>query len=327
MFCILCAIGFVPRTIPTASAMICTQINTDVSVGQTDVTLGGPVSVLHAYLRQAGYLAAGSSGHFGSGTLAAVKAFQSANGISSTGYVGPVTRLAISRKTCGTVSAIASSTITVISPNMPVVSPSPVAVIVSVTSPAVGQVLSLGSTTPIRWNAQPANIYNILLEQPGGMGAGFIAMSQNPVAGQNQYLWNVGNVYSSQTNLTQTVAPGTYRIRLQSASYGASLTDEVSGWFTIIAQPFAANSVIPSSVYADNATPVVLFGSGFTQSTNVYFDTNQSGTRANNAYISPNGTVLVFTVPTGVAVGAHTLYINNGSVTPASLPFTVNATQ
>ena len=90
MFCILCAIGFVPRTIPTASAMICTQINTDVSVGQTDVTLGGPVSVLQAYLRQAGYLAAGSSGHFGSGTLAAVKAFQSANGISSTGYVGLV---------------------------------------------------------------------------------------------------------------------------------------------------------------------------------------------------------------------------------------------
>ncbi len=83
---------------------------------------------------------------------------------------------------------------------------------------------------------------------------------------------------------------------------------------------------MPTSAVADNVTPVVLFGTGLTLGTSVYFDSDISGIRANNVYVSPTGTVLVFTVPTNVSAGSHTLIIHNGSgLTSPSLPFMVSS--
>ena len=119
--------------------------------------------------------------------------------------------------------------------------------------------------------------------------------------------------------------PGTYRIRLQNATSGASPTDQVSGWFTIIAQQFNASLIVPTSAYADNTTSIVMFGSGLTTATAIYFDSNYLNLRANNAYVSPDGTLLVFTIPTTVPSGQHTLYVNNGqNASPITLPFTVS---
>jgi hypothetical protein len=138
----------------------------------------------------------------------------------------------------------------------------------------------------------------------------------------------VGKIFSSDMNSNQNVAAGTYRIRLEGVSSGALSTDQVSGWFTIVAPQFVVNSVMPSSAYADNATSVVLFGSGFTTSASVYFGTNNSSLRANNTYVSPDGTVLVFTIPTTVPAGSYTLFINNGTgLSPATLPFVVSSIQ
>jgi hypothetical protein len=196
----------------------------------------------------------------------------------------------------------------------------------TITSPATGQVLSIGSSTVIRWSNPVTGFYDLSLDQAGGGGAGFVAQDQSPSSAGNQYVWKVGQVFSSLTNSTQTVSPGTYRIRLHSDVSGTASTDQVSGWFTIIAQQFVVNSVVPSSAYADNATSIVLFGSGFTTSSSVYFDNNYSSLRVNNAYISPDGTVLVFTIPTTVPAGSHTLFINNGiSSSPVTVPFVVSS--
>lgn len=315
-------IGFMSHT-AIVSASTCVQINSDLSYGQTDSTSGGSIMMLQNYLQLNGFLASNPNGHFGPATLSAVKAFQTSVGISSTGYVGSKTRGYISQKTCNT--TIVSNVPQVTAP-----APTPVAVVsnTSITSPATGQVLSIGSSTVIRWINPVVGIYNIGLEQPGGAGAGFIALNQSSNTTGNQYVWSAGKIYSSQTNSNQVISPGTYRIRLESTVSGTSQNDQVSGWFTVVAQQFVVNSVVPTSAYADNTTSIVLFGSGFTSASSVYFDTNYSNLRANNKYISPDGTVLVFTIPTAVSVGSHTLFINNGAnSTPASLSFTVSSIQ
>ena len=65
---------------------------------------------LQAYLKDAGYLAATPNGNFGPATLAAVKAFQLANGVSATGFVGPATRAMIKLKSCPTTTTTPSPT-------------------------------------------------------------------------------------------------------------------------------------------------------------------------------------------------------------------------
>ena len=85
---------------------------------------------------------------------------------------------------------------------------------------------------------------------------------------------------------------------------------------------------MPASAFADDATSVVLLGSGFTPSASVYFDANNSSLRATNQYISSDGTVLVFTVPANVPTGPHTIYVNDGQNSqPVTLSFTVSVSQ
>ena len=312
----------------------CVSLPDDLSSGMSDSSSMGPIFALQNYLKSLGYLGATPNGYFGPATLSGVKIYQTMNNVPASGYVGPLTRASISKKTCVTGTAavsnaaapsvVAQYTASAIT-SVPIVAPVSVVTNTDVTSPATGQVLSVGSPALIRWSKAPSGSYNISLEQPGGAGAGFIALNQSPNIGGNQYLWSVGKVFSSQTNTTQNVAAGTYRIRLQGVSIGPASADETSGWFTIVAPVFAASSVMPSSAPADDATSVALFGSGLNSAVSIYFDTNYSSLRATNTYVSPDGTLLVFTIPTSVSPGPHTLIINNGqSLSPASLSFVVS---
>jgi len=63
----------------------------DLSFGAT----GGEVTKLQTFLKAQGYFSAAMIPNFGNATLAAVRSFQRANGISQTGTVGPMTRAAI----------------------------------------------------------------------------------------------------------------------------------------------------------------------------------------------------------------------------------------
>jgi hypothetical protein len=64
-----------------------------------DVGTNGEVSALQDFLQTKSYLTSEPTGYFGLLTLQAVKSFQSANGITPTGYVGPITRAKISTMT------------------------------------------------------------------------------------------------------------------------------------------------------------------------------------------------------------------------------------
>ena len=56
---------------------------------------GGEVSALQEFLSNKGYLSASPTGYYGPLTQAAVRQFQSANGIAPLGNVGPATRAAL----------------------------------------------------------------------------------------------------------------------------------------------------------------------------------------------------------------------------------------
>lgn len=65
-----------------------TQFSRTLAVGSR----GEDVTLLQTFLLQNRYMTATPSGYFGSQTMAGVKAFQSANGLESVGFVGPKTR-------------------------------------------------------------------------------------------------------------------------------------------------------------------------------------------------------------------------------------------
>lgn len=72
--------------------------------GSSDYYTGGSVTQLQQFLAGRGYFNSAylGTGHFGPVTLRSVIQFQAANGVPSTGFVGPLTRAAIQQITCGT---------------------------------------------------------------------------------------------------------------------------------------------------------------------------------------------------------------------------------
>jgi|GEM_PF-602718 len=80
-----------------AQSATCVTFSGDLTFGDT----GSEVTKLQTFLKAQGYLTAPLVPNFGNATLAAVRAFQSAQGISATGTVGPLTRAAIQRVSCG----------------------------------------------------------------------------------------------------------------------------------------------------------------------------------------------------------------------------------
>lgn len=61
---------------------------------------GSDVFELQGYLNDSGYLSVDPTGYYGNMTVAAVNGLQTANGLSPTGYVGPLTRGIIKNATC-----------------------------------------------------------------------------------------------------------------------------------------------------------------------------------------------------------------------------------
>lgn len=78
-----------------------------------DVTTNNEVSLLQGFLQDRGFLTGEPTGFFGNATLAAVKSFQTQNGLSPTGYVGPITKGKIQGLSCGGVTtSVTTSTVT-----------------------------------------------------------------------------------------------------------------------------------------------------------------------------------------------------------------------
>ena len=88
--------------LPDAGSNQCANLTRSFGYGTRDYGTSTDVSVLQDFLNSNGYLATNPTGFFGRATLAAVKAFQTSQGISPTGYIGAYTRAAIARVDCGT---------------------------------------------------------------------------------------------------------------------------------------------------------------------------------------------------------------------------------
>lgn len=79
----------------------CLNLQNNLRYRTRDIWTNDEVSALQDFLQANNYLNSEPTGFFGVLTLQAAKNFQQANGISPTGFVGPITRAKIKSLTCG----------------------------------------------------------------------------------------------------------------------------------------------------------------------------------------------------------------------------------
>jgi hypothetical protein len=90
-----------------ASAASCIDLKSGLSRGMETPN----VLILQNFLYEKGFLKAKPNGYFGVGTFAGVKAYQKSLGFEQAGSVGPATRAAIRKETCGTASVSQTTTV------------------------------------------------------------------------------------------------------------------------------------------------------------------------------------------------------------------------
>mgnify|MGYP000923095957 FL=1 len=91
---------------PSGTTSSCIDLtSTSLRYQAKDADTNNEVTALQTFLNDAGFLPTVATGFFGSGTVKAVKAFQKANSINATGYVGPNTRAAVKRVSCSSTSS------------------------------------------------------------------------------------------------------------------------------------------------------------------------------------------------------------------------------
>lgn len=287
---------FVFFTLPfvaSSASVQCTTLASDLSRGSS----GSSVLALQKYLYLSGFLSATPNGVFGPATLSAVKKFQMTHSITATGTVGPITRLAIQIKSCESVKMdpIPATSIVDTKPRSSTV----------ITAPWEDTLLTIGKLSTIRWGNGMSLTDSLVLEAEDGTTRGYIAFF--PGTGE-EYIWDVGKVSVGDT--TETVEPGKYRIRVQDKLKGKVSNDPKSGVFSISAPDLKISSITPETVSGNDKSSAVLFGSGFTKSTRVYLGSLNENP-VNVLFVSPDGTILVFSVPTSVPKGLHRIVLRN----------------
>ncbi len=89
-----------PADIDTVTTSSCVALSNDLRYRSRDAQTNGGVSDLQDFLQSKGFLNSEPTGYFGLLTFQAAKDFQRANGISPTGFVGPITRAKIKALSC-----------------------------------------------------------------------------------------------------------------------------------------------------------------------------------------------------------------------------------
>ncbi len=97
------AIGTPPAYAQTTDGKVCLSLNSNLNFGMSEARTDGNISRLQDFLATRGYFDRALMGalRFGPATRAAVIKFQTSEGLPQTGFVGPLTRAAVSRATCG----------------------------------------------------------------------------------------------------------------------------------------------------------------------------------------------------------------------------------
>lgn len=289
----------------SVDAAVCTDLSADLSSKSS----GASVTKLQAFLKEAGYLSVAPNGNFGPSTLAAVKAFQAASGISATGTVGPATRTAILIKSCAPKTTPPPAPATTTAPTQTNTSStannSALSRTNTFTSPRSGETLNIGKTYVLSWTRDLVSNESLILENDKGIALGSII---SDTTGLSTFTWKIGRVHSTQTGGDITVPPGLYKLHIRGASSGV---DILSGPFTIAMPAITVSTVVPTTILAGDDNAVVLYGTGFTSTMFIYLD-GYRNTSLNRLYVSPDGRVLVFSLPSSVPPGAHYITLKNG---------------
>ncbi len=214
---------------PSPSASTCVSLNNNLRYQSRDNFTNGEVSTLQDFLQSQNYLNSEPTGYFGLLTLRAAKNFQSANGISPTGYVGPITRAKISSLTCDT-SVIPPTTTNPVQPTVPPVpvqtqTPAPVNTAPVVWYPNGGENLQWGNYAYITWN--PVNYsssFGVFLK---GVASGnvYIIKQNVPVQATDKMFVSWIPTQGSYEKDTQFIA--------RVCRTGTTICDESNGSFTI----------------------------------------------------------------------------------------------
>ncbi len=281
----------------------CLDLSYDLYQGLSDKANDKAVTNLQKFLKNNQYLSATPNGYFGPSTKSAVKAFQTKNGISNTGRVGPSTRRAIRNISCQANTNSASVIEAVATPKPERINASNL----TVTNPGTGMVLRSENKTSVEWKNIPNAIYDIKLEDKNGLSYGFIA---NSVSGSS-YNWEVGKVFSSRTNSDIYVEPGSYRVAMTSSNYRPEIPDQYSGLFSILGRPLEIDSMTPNTVANNVDNSIVLYGRGYDATTIVYYSNDNLSRNIPPDFISSDGKILVFKIPSQSVTGQYALYVYN----------------
>ncbi len=84
-----------------SNSQACFILGNKLNIGSNDRNSNGEVTKLQQFLKLKGFFNGDPTGNFGNFTWKAVKAFQKAHGVDSTGNVGPYTRMKIREIGCG----------------------------------------------------------------------------------------------------------------------------------------------------------------------------------------------------------------------------------
>jgi hypothetical protein len=273
----------------------CISFNSNVYYGLSD----SYVTTLQNFLISEGYLHVAATGYFGPLTFAAAQSFQAANGITNTGFVGPLTRAKIGSITC----TVNPGPIVVNPPVFPIATTTPTtttsAPMISYVSPTSG---SIGSSFTI-YGSGFSSINNIVHFGSGTLTGVSSADGTTLSLTVPSQLSNC-NLYSC-TDTIIYVGPGTYPISVLN-SVGTS--NSVSFTVTSSSNPSPTPNPTPAPTSPAAASPsisslnpssgnvgtqVTVLGSGFTPTNN----TVKFGSTSLSGISSNSGSSLVFTVP------------------------------
>lgn len=82
----------------------CISLVNNIRYGDSDAVTKGPITKLQTFLIDEGYMKGEATGYFGAVTFASVKRYQTARGLTDSGYVGEYTRAAVKADTCAEVT-------------------------------------------------------------------------------------------------------------------------------------------------------------------------------------------------------------------------------
>ena len=272
-----------------------------------DAQTAGNVTKLQTYLQQANYLSTSPSGYFGAMTLKAVQKFQSDNGVSSTGYVGPATKAMLKNLSCNTTAV--QPTINPGTSSVPSQNPAVASCSVKITSPFSNQRFDLNTDTiSLSWNninCDPSAMFIPVLSRTDPSGTWDVTPGTGAIA-------NSAGTFNPDFSKA-VLNEGYYKIFLEKSDTKQRVSDIAQ--FYVVAkasnyQPLSISSISSPSAVNDGQTSINVSGAGFTSSTTVYLGNGQN-LKVIPTSIDSAGASLSFTVPATAVYGPAGISVSN----------------